>query len=83
MLGSVAGITITTRATVGEAPSDPLGQAVASALADVLYSATVELTYAPTSEPAPEAPTRWARPRPPAQDRRGGSWPSPCGWVSG
>ncbi len=57
MLGSVAGITITTRATVGEAPSDPLGQAVASALADVLYSATVELTYAPTSEPAPEAPS--------------------------
>ena len=54
MLEPVAGITITTRATVGAAPDDPLGQAVAAALADVLYSATVELTYAPTSGAAPE-----------------------------
>ena len=54
MLEAVAGITITTRATVGAAPDDPLGQAVAAALADVLYSATVELTYAPTSGAAPE-----------------------------
>jgi hypothetical protein len=54
MLGPVAGIAITTRATVGAAPHDPLGQAVATALADVLYSATVELAYAPTSEAPPE-----------------------------
>ena len=53
----MAGIAITTRATVGDPPPDPLGTAVAAALADVLYSATVELTYAPTSAPPPAAPT--------------------------
>jgi hypothetical protein len=49
------GTVTTVRSTVGEPPADPLGDAVAAALADVLYSATVERTYGPTSEPPPVA----------------------------
>jgi hypothetical protein len=52
----VAGLAITTRATAGEPPADPLGTAVAAAVAGVLYSATVELAYAPASAPLPETP---------------------------
>src|SRR5829696_958586 len=54
--GPVAGLAITTRATAGEPPADPLGTAVAAAVAGVLYSATVELAYAPASAPLPETP---------------------------
>ena len=50
----MAGISTTTRATVGEPPQDPLGAAVAAALADVLANASVELTYAPAGEAPPE-----------------------------
>jgi hypothetical protein len=49
----VGGFGTTARATVGEPPRDPLGAAVAAALADVLYNASVELTYAPEGAPAP------------------------------
>ncbi len=52
----MAGISTTTRATVGEPPRDPLGAALAAALADVLANASVELTYAPDGEPPPEPP---------------------------
>ena len=52
----MAGLAITTRATAGEPPADPLGTAVAAAVAGVLYSATVELAYAPASAPLPETP---------------------------
>jgi hypothetical protein len=41
--------------TVGELPADPLGEAVAGAVADVLAGATVELRYSPEAallEPA-------------------------------
>jgi hypothetical protein len=50
----VAALAVSARATVGDPPVDPVGNAVAAALADVLYSATVELAYAPASAPAPE-----------------------------
>jgi hypothetical protein len=54
--GRVAAVSTTTRATVGEPPRDPLGVAVAAALADVLANASVELTYAPAGEPPPVPP---------------------------
>lgn len=42
--------------TVGELPADPLGEAVAGAVADVLAGATVELHYRPAESAAPEPP---------------------------
>jgi hypothetical protein len=42
---------------VDDIPDDPIGEAVAIALADVLAGATVELSYAPASSPAPQRPT--------------------------
>jgi hypothetical protein len=68
----VAGLAVTTRATAGDPPADPLGRAVAAALADVLYSATVELTYAPDTAPAPELP--------PAVGTASATGPGPDGW---
>ena len=41
--------------TVGEPPADPLGEAVAGAVADVLAGATVELSYSPV-DASPEEP---------------------------
>lgn len=43
--------------TVGELPADPLGEAVAGAVADVLAGATVELQYSPAGLPHPELPS--------------------------
>lgn len=68
----MAGIGITTRATVGDPPRDPLGGAVAAALSDVIANATVELTYAPTSAPPLDLPT--------GSGTASATGPGPPGW---
>jgi hypothetical protein len=68
----VAGISITTNATVGDPPRDPLGLAVAAAVSDILTNATVELTYVPTSSSPPELPA--------AEGTARAAGPGPPGW---
>lgn len=46
----------TRTSTTGEPPADPLGDAMAAALADVIAGAAVELTYTPTDAPPPAPP---------------------------
>jgi hypothetical protein len=59
---------------VDDVPHDPIGEAVAIALADVLAGASVELSYAPTTSPAP------LRPAEPGMAMATG--PGPPGWQT-
>ncbi len=63
------------RSTDGDVPADPVGEAVAKALAEVFVGASVELSYAPAGSPPPlssaEAGTVAA------------AGPGPPGWETG
>src|SRR5687767_5450595 len=59
---------------VDDVPDDPIGEAVATALADVLAGASVELSYAPTASPAA------LRPAEPGMAMATG--PGPPGWQT-